>query len=988
MFIPSYRAAILFSVLAVVACQPQTAGQRQNPGPTVSTIVVDALGDVPCQVVVASTTEDRTDYNILCRGWERPVGQARRIQLTAAESRIAADDVLKLFQGLSESFGVLSSGSSCENDRQRYTLSTGVEALASFCVTEEDQFPFVALAAKLDSAVFLGWGPNHLVPVFEAMATGSPELQQQSVGIQSALLIEAKSELDQRGFTLGLEDMGSIRSLSNLIDLQIESGDSVGAIDNINRLLEIYERAGEANSAGTGHYWAYLANQLRALGRFAEATSALDRAETLSLDAASDDLSYRIDLYEARLYAAQGQTESAFAKAEESLAGRLRTANAQGHRFWRPAQSSRILGDIYFQTGDNSQALANFNKALDLTLRDSRQERPAVASAEYRIARALVELGDTVGARPHIDRATQIVQDYFGESPFAAYMLAISATIASQDGDWDTAWSLFQETLAMVNSDPVINERATFLSVSPELRDLVGIAIPILFEEAGRRPAMQQEILAVAFEVAQRAQTIEAARAVAQTSARVASGDSELQSLVRDLQNSVNARRQARFVLGTMLNPPEGAAVPERDIAAQTERVRLAASRIDAVEAALQSRFPEYGSITFGAQLTAADAATFLRPGEVLLVTLPWDNATWSFLLSGDGQLRTHTSALSKTEIAAGVAALRRAFRPRAGRLPEFDMAASNRFYNDLFGDLADEIKSADVVHFVGSGALLSFPLSVLVTAPANDYRDARWLVQDVAVGTLPAVRSLADLRRNAETERAVPSYLGVGAPPLQGADNAELYSDTVACERSDDASAAIASALAPLPAAAEELRDTARLIGGGAEVLTGAGATEAGVRDRDLSQVSILHFATHAVLPFELGCLAEPALVLSPTDGGSHGDDGLLTASEVAGLELNADFVVLSACNTAGPGQQFGGEALSGLAASFFFAGANSVLATHWEIEDEAAKQIATTTIANYASDDAAARAVALQAAQVELLGTARYSHPFFWGAYSLIGA
>jgi CHAT domain-containing protein len=143
-------------------------------------------------------------------------------------------------------------------------------------------------------------------------------------------------------------------------------------------------------------------------------------------------------------------------------------------------------------------------------------------------------------------------------------------------------------------------------------------------------------------------------------------------------------------------------------------------------------------------------------------------------------------------------------------------------------------------------------------------------------------------------------------------------------------------------------------------------------------------------MLPGELHCQAQPGLVLSPptSPAQSTANDGLLTASEIAGLKINANLVVLSACNTgAGGGKSFGGGALQGLADAFFSAGAHAVLASHWEVPSAATMSLMTGTFANMAKDPRHDAAEALRQAQLALIAQGATSHPFEWAAFTLIG-
>lgn len=151
------------------------------------------------------------------------------------------------------------------------------------------------------------------------------------------------------------------------------------------------------------------------------------------------------------------------------------------------------------------------------------------------------------------------------------------------------------------------------------------------------------------------------------------------------------------------------------------------------------------------------------------------------------------------------------------------------------------------------------------------------------------------------------------------------------------------------------------------------------------LADARILHFATHALVTGEIGELAEPAIVLSPPDQAAPDDDGLLTASEVATLKLAADWVILSACNTAaGDG---GGEALSGLARAFFYAGAKSLMVSHWPVNSDAAVRLASDAVGAYAGGEVD-KAEALRRAMVaEIDRGGRHADPSNWAPFILVG-
>jgi len=198
-----------------------------------------------------------------------------------------------------------------------------------------------------------------------------------------------------------------------------------------------------------------------------------------------------------------------------------------------------------------------------------------------------------------------------------------------------------------------------------------------------------------------------------------------------------------------------------------------------------------------------------------------------------------------------------------------------------------------------------------------------------------------------------------------------------------------LAQALPQLPDTADELNAVGKDLGvAAADIHLGTDASETTVQRAPLADYRIVYFATHGLVAGDIKGIAEPSLALSIPKLPSALDDGLLTASEVAQLKLNADFVVLSACNTIA-GDKPGAEALSGLARSFFYAGARSLLVTHWSVDSEAATRLATSTFDLLKADPKLGRAEALRRAMLAYLGdtsSPRNAYPALWGPFALI--
>ena len=294
-------------------------------------------------------------------------------------------------------------------------------------------------------------------------------------------------------------------------------------------------------------------------------------------------------------------------------------------------------------------------------------------------------------------------------------------------------------------------------------------------------------------------------------------------------------------------------------------------------------------------------------------------------------------------------------------------------------------------------GALQSLPPGVLVTdAPAKpsaslgEHANVAWLAKKYAITVLPAASSLRALRQFARTPSSSEPFGGFGAPVLSGNRGASRGKGIAALySRGAVADATEVRKLEPLPESADELRAIALALKAPASSLRlGAAATERAVKEADLTRYRNLAFATHGLMAGDFRGLAEPALVLTPPETGSALDDGLLTASEISQLKLDADWVVLSACNTAAPDGTPGAEGLSGLARAFFYAGARSLLVSHWSVASEAT--VALTTKMFEEAAKGATKAEALRRSMLSLMttpGKPHYAHPAFWAPFVVVG-
>jgi CHAT domain-containing protein len=298
-------------------------------------------------------------------------------------------------------------------------------------------------------------------------------------------------------------------------------------------------------------------------------------------------------------------------------------------------------------------------------------------------------------------------------------------------------------------------------------------------------------------------------------------------------------------------------------------------------------------------------------------------------------------------------------------------------------------------IFVVPDGGLESFPMHALVTggpqtAPVRlaDHRDIAWLGRRYAFTVLPSVGSLSALRQSGGAVGAPLPFVGIGAPILSGPPKGS--DDKPPPPRQGLPSVDEIRSLDPLPETKDELEALAKAMRAGKDNLYLAErASEPQLRSAGLERYRMVAFATHGLMSGQLG-MTEPALVLTPPRVASPDDTGLLTASKVATLKLNADWVILSACNTAASDGTVDAVGLSGLAKAFFYAGARSLLVTHWSIPSQATVKVITGTLKALTDEPQIGRAEALRRAQLAMLdpdNPPEFSHPMFWAAFIVAG-
>jgi CHAT domain-containing protein/tetratricopeptide (TPR) repeat protein len=805
--------------------------------------------------------------------------------------------------------------------------------------------------------------------------------------------------------------------------------------DNLyRRALELRRQHRGEKHADTVLSLLNVASALNGDGRYTDAEVVATQAFTLAMESMTEPpvmtLGKLDNLVGAAVQRANSIRDPARAdEAERIYRAVLSMRTNAGQTGYQAVNAMRSLAGFLQRRGKHEEAETLYRRVLDLTARRVGASHPDVLDAKGQLGWHLTINRRYAEAEPLLRETAAGLRQVHGATSAAA--LNVSATLALDlllqperalqalqparevAAGWRARRTLDESSL------PAQARGGSQLRRQRDVFTLFADAAWVAAAQGGDAAGLRAE----AFEALQDAMAGSAGQAVALMAARSAAAGAgervgalarERQSLVDQWRANEEAQTRALAEGG-----PE-AALKRANLRSQQEALE---ARMAALDEELRKSAPEYFALIRPAALPAAAAQQLLGPDEAALVVVPTFFGTHVVAVTREG-LHWSRSALDMNRVGEMVDRLRAQLDPAtstargaklatgaAPRRSGFDRQTAHTLYQQLVQPVAGALQGKSHVFIAAAGSLASLPFGVLVSAPptgddadAAALRDTRWFGDDHALVQIPSLQSLAMLRRSGTrvTGGSAGSFVGFG-DPLLGA--TELRRDEsldssrgveavygVQTTRSAGGRADLekVKSMPRLPGTAVELENLRRALDAPATALyLRERATETAVRSADLARHRVVAFATHGLLAGEVNGVAEPALVLTPPATATEQDDGLLTVSEVSTLKLNADWVILSACNTAA-GEGGDATGLSGLARAFFFAGARALLVSHWPVRDDVAAQLTVDAIARQQANPRLSRAQALQAAMKDVRTSASdpsRAHPAAWAPFSLVG-
>ena len=660
-------------------------------------------------------------------------------------------------------------------------------------------------------------------------------------------------------------------------------------------------------------------------------------------------------------------------------------------------QAAQLRGTSLRLTGDRVGARAALQRA-DASLQAVRGGK--VASILWMRAQIFADLGaiaeeanDNAEADRQYRAAVTLLEINY---PGSAVLLNSKARLAgylARRGQLATAEAMFSD---IVRSQPDTS------NLPPSFANVLRPYVDLLLKK-GDDPKANADIFA--------AMQLMVRPGLAQTQAVLAreltGGTDEASRLFRQSVTLSRQVERSRIELARLQDLPKP--TPQEAVRARVLRASLDTTQKEQLttQAALSS-FPRYRAVSSDT-IALPDLQKVLRGGEAYYrMTIVGDHV-YAMLVTPVSARAVKLKTTAK-QLDAQVTALRDTISvvENGERITyPFDVALSRQLYTELLGPFDAAMPSIKHLIFEPDGAMLRLPINLLVTDDASvaayqerakggedasyDFRGVSWLGRSRDISTAVSPRSFSQLR-SVPASAGRKEYLGLGqnTPP-------SAASGVIPAAADRDCILPLSSWNQPI--SPRELEVASSIIKqfdpNGVDIVTRDQFTDTNLEERgDLNQYRILHFATHGVVTARAAkCAAQPALL---TSFGGSGSDGLLTFREIFDLRLDADLVILSACDTAGKasaaatqqaGLGTGGDvALDGLVRAFVGAGGRLVVASHWPVPDDynATERLITGL---FSAPPGTPTVTALRMSQQQLMNDASTSHPFYWSAFAAVG-
>lgn len=682
------------------------------------------------------------------------------------------------------------------------------------------------------------------------------------------------------------------------------------------------------------------------------------------------------------------------------------------------AHARKILARLHAENKEWQQVLEIFHSA-----EDAMQGDPEAFEALYKDSTiwplALVKLGKIEAAKSHLQQLKTIYLSRDKKSSAELQEVAgLLAVVAQMEGRLTDAYPLYKQA---------IGDNTTYRAGSvARLIDTSYMALLANHSEQLENTLPGLVVAEELFHFASAKGNSRVQRAVAASASRATLHPPPLAKLARQEQDA----KEELSVLIRQLDLAYAEKESRRDkgLLQKLQQRRAHLLQAQAVlQAEISKQFPDYADLISGKAPSVKTLQHTLHANEALLFTYSSIRNTFVWVLNKQQPIRMHIADIGRDELGALAKEVQNSLWPTSNTidsLPTFNGGAAFQIYQLLLQPLEQSWKNGKQIVGVLSFPFDRLPLHLLPTKNPvlqNDtgilfaeYRDIDWLGTAQPIFTIPSTATLTALRTYSQTSRPTLPFLGFGDPAFtvehvrqmaspgldrlaQGATTSTRSNLLRSAPQTRGMKDAGLEKLPRLPETRTEILAVADALGAKdyRSSYLGVDATEEKVKEVTLDDYRILSFATHGLTPGEINGLTQTALALSSPEATGTRGDGLLTAGEILGLKLNADWVILSACNTAA-GDTETEESVSGLGRAFFYSGARALLASNWPVHSDSTLALIQGLFAPGKSNITKAEALQASMANTIVNGGYKdregnilfsYAHPLFWAPFIIIG-
>ena len=687
------------------------------------------------------------------------------------------------------------------------------------------------------------------------------------------------------------------------------------------------------------------------------------------------------------------------------------------------------LATVLVELDDWSDADKEFRLA-----RVSLGTEPALFKKNYLLttspALALLRTGHPRDALLLLEKARETAEQDFGTDHYRTVeILGLLAVALFDTGNDSEAFKLFSGAVPNLLENRAVGAQQKKLVLERYVDLLARITGTSIERQAG------DDAVAEAFRIAGALQAQSVQYALAQSLTRAALNTPEMADLARREQDALKQIEALEKLLSEHLAAPVDQQYPEVLAELRANIKRLHHAHIVLLQQ-IEEETPKYAKLLNPPPATVAEVQEQLRSGEVLVSIYPTVSETYVWAIPSKGKVQFTVAPFGESYMQESIESLRHALAPDAqtfGGIPEFDLARAYDIYAGLLKPTEASLRDVRDLIIVATGPLAQLPFSILPTDLVSlgeekgelfsIYRKVPWLIRKVSITRVPTASSFISLRSISKGDPSRQAFLGFGDPffnreQLARAKKERVDDKLVLAKRgrtlhvrgirvtesgtldNETITSINLGLLNRLPGTEDEIVSICTALDGdpARDVFLGEKASESQVKSMDMSDRRVIVFATHALVPGDLDGLDQPALALSSPAVTGDKEDGLLTMEEIFQLKLNADWVVLSACNT-GAAEGAGAEAVSGLGRAFFYAGTRALLVSMWPVETTSARKLTTGLFRHQKEDPKLSRARALRKSMLKLIDSpglkddatgkivASYAHPLFWAPFVIVG-